>query len=145
MKKKKLDFSFTNFSKNNVSLEFLPHLFYVKDLCTGERILCWTTNGGVYVWLNSPTKEKPLSSYDISSFLCNSCQCNKSHKLPFSTSTIISSSPLQVIHSYVWSSPIILDNNFKYYDNFVNHFTKYVCLYPLKQKSDDYIVFVQFT
>ena len=34
-------------------------------------------------------------------FNCNSCQCNKSHKLPFSVSTVTSSFPLEVIFSDV--------------------------------------------
>ena len=82
------------------------------------------------------SKSHSLSSNDISTFACNSCKCNKSRKLPFSASSITSSSHLQTIYSYVWSSPIVSNDNFKYYVIFVDHFTKYVWLYPLQKKSN---------
>ncbi|KAL6328776.1 hypothetical protein AAG906_003793 [Vitis piasezkii] len=77
-------------------------------------------------------------------FNCNSCQCNKSHKLPFSTSTLSTSSPLEVIFTDIWTSPVYSTDNFKYYVIFVDHFTKYIWFYPLKRKSDTHAVFVRF-
>ncbi|RVW13786.1 Retrovirus-related Pol polyprotein from transposon RE1 [Vitis vinifera] len=77
-------------------------------------------------------------------FNCNSCQCNKSHKLPFSTSTLSTSSPLKVIFTDIWTSTVYSTDNFKYYVIFVDHFTKYIWLYPLKRKSDTHDVFVRF-
>ena len=50
----------------------------------------------------------------LPSFHCNDCLCNKIHKLPFSHSTIVSSAPLQIIFSDVWTSPILSTDNFKY-------------------------------
>lgn len=73
---------------------------------------------------------------------CNSCQCNKSHKLPFSVSTISSSSPLEILFSDVWTSHLSSINGYKYYVVFVDHFTKYTWLYPLKWKSHVFDVFV---
>ena len=35
----------------------------------------------------------------------------------------------------VWTSLVISYNDFKYYVIFVDHFTKYIWFYPLKQKS----------
>lgn len=77
-------------------------------------------------------------------FNCNSCHCNKIHKLPFSTSTIFSSSPLEVIFTDLWTSPVFSIDNFKYYIIFVDHFTKYIWFYPLRRKSDTHNVFVRF-
>ena len=42
----------------------------------------------------------------LSSFHCKDCFCNKSHKLPFSQSTIVFSIPLKIIFYDVWTSPI---------------------------------------
>ena len=84
----------------------------------------------VYVW--SP------------SFHCNDCLCNKIHKLPFSHSTIVSSAPFQIIFSDVWTSPIMSTDNFKNYIVFVDHFTHYIWLYPLKRKSDVSCIFRRF-
>nr|BAM42649.1 Polyprotein [Arabidopsis thaliana] len=75
---------------------------------------------------------------------CSDCFINKSHKVPFSNSTITSSKPLEYIYSDVWSSPILSIDNYRYYVIFVDHFTRYTWLYPLKQKSqvkDTFIIF----
>jgi len=70
---------------------------------------------------------------------------NKSHKLPFHISIISSSSPLEVIYSDVWGpSPFVSIDNFKYYVIFIDHFSKYVWLYPLKFKYDVSTIFPIF-
>ena len=79
-----------------------------------------------------------------SSFHYKDCFYNKSHKLPFSQSSIVSSAPLQIIFYDVWTSPIQLIDNFKYYVVFVDHFSYYIWLYPLKRKSDVSLIFPRF-
>lgn len=59
-----------------------------------------------------------LSSSLSNQFSCNTCPCNKSHKLPFSTSTIVSNQPLAIIFSDFWNP----HDSFKYYVIFVDHF-----------------------
>ena len=92
--------------------------------------------------------EKVLSTCNQSSLmksefnLCSACQQGKSHKLPFSVSTTEYNSPFQLIHSDLWTSPIISINGFKYYVNFVDQFSKYTWVYLLKNKSDVYSTFV---
>ncbi|KAL6334026.1 hypothetical protein AAG906_000080 [Vitis piasezkii] len=134
-------------TSNNVSVEFLPSSFHVKELRTGEILLKGHTKDGVYEWQISFSSTAPLvvfssvktSSFEwhhrlghlaflilkhivshyqldlssslISDFLCNACHCNKSHKLPFSTSTVVSSQPLEIIFSDVWTSPVISHNS----------------------------------
>ena len=75
---------------------------------------------------------------------CSACHINKTHKLPFLTSTVLSSELLEVIYSDVWSSLIIPRDGYKYYVLFVDHFTKYMWIYPLKNKSDVHDVFIRF-
>ena len=65
-------------------------------------------------------------------------------KLPFQNSTLQSSSPLDIVFSDVWTSPIISEDDFKYYVIFVDHFTRYTWLYPLKQKFQVIDVFTRF-
>ena len=67
-------------------------------------------------------------------FSCTACFYNKSHKLHFSTSSLVSTHPLQIIFSDVWTSPIMSSTGFKYYVIFFDHFTKYIWFYPLKRK-----------
>jgi hypothetical protein len=87
----------------------------------------------------------PLLSKQPSDFLCESCNCNKSHRLPFGISTLSSSQPLELIYSDVWGpSPILSNDGFQYYVIFVDHFTKYTWLYPLRLKSDVLNVFTKF-
>ena len=75
---------------------------------------------------------------------CTFCYINKMPKLPFQNSTLQSSSPLDIVFSDVWTSPIISEDDFKYYVIFVDHFTRYTWLYPLKQKFQVIDVFTRF-
>jgi histone deacetylase 1/2 len=163
-------------TSNNVSIEFLPSTFLVKELHTGTTLLQGQTKDGVYEWPSSSpfiafSTIKPtsfdwhhrlghpafsilrhivssnhlgLSSSLSSNYSCNACLCNKSHRLPFSNSTIVSTKPLEIIFSDVWTSPIFSHNGFKYYVIFIDHFTKYIWFYPLKNKSDVKEVFIRF-
>ena len=77
-------------------------------------------------------------------FSSNSCNINKSHKLPFAKSSITSSSPLNFIFFDVWALPVSFSDGFHYYVIFVDHYTKYIWLYPLRRKLDVYSTFVAF-
>ena len=86
----------------------------------------------------------PCTQTDISNF-CNSCLCNKSHRLPFSTSTLTSSKPLQIIFSALWGpSPILSIDQKRYYVIFVDQYTKYIWLYTLKNKDEVTSIFKKF-
>lgn len=75
---------------------------------------------------------------------CSDCMINKSHKLPFATSSIVSTRPLEIIFTDLWTSPILSIDNYKYYIILVDHYTRYTCLYPLKQKSQVKQTFMAF-
>ena len=86
----------------------------------------------------------PVSSNVLMAQPCTACSINKMHKLPFNVSTLKSSRPLEIVFSDVWTSPLISVDGFKYYVIFVDHFTRYTWLYPLKQKSQVFTVFTTF-
>ena len=86
----------------------------------------------------------PISSKALLNKPCTACSINKMHKLPFATSTLVSTCPLDIVFSDVWSSPLISIDGFKYYVIFVDHFTRYTWFYPLKQKSQVLDVFTRF-
>lgn len=44
----------------------------------------------------------------------------------------------------VWTSTIISIDNYKYYVVFIDHFTRYTWLFPLKRKSDVKTTFIAF-
>ena len=87
--------------------------------------------------ISCPEEHKCFSS-------CNSCNINKSHKLPFSTSSITSFSPLEIIFSDVWTSLVASCDGFHSYVIFVDHYTKYIWFYPLRRKLDVHSTFVAF-
>ena len=80
----------------------------------------------------------------LCSFSYNSCNIHKSYKLPFSTPSITSSSPLEIIFSNVWTFLVASFDGFRYYVIFVDHYTKYTWLDPLRRKSDVHSTFVAF-
>jgi len=51
---------------------------------------------------------------------------------------------LEIIFSDVWTSPILSIDGLRYYCMFVDHFTCYIWLYPMKRKSDVLIIFPKF-
>ena len=157
-------------TSNDVSVEFFPHKFQVKDLCTKTPLHQGPMKDGVYEWpqnLNSTppllafstiktssscwhqrlghpafpilqyiVKNNNLESSVSHNFSCNACSCNKAHRLPFYQSTLSTTTPLEIIFSDVWTSPILSIDNFKNYVVFIDHHTKYIWFYPLKAKSE---------
>ena len=167
---------------NQVSVQFYPSCFQVKDLRTGAPLLQGNTKNELYEWpISLPTASTfytatnnlkttisdwhsrlghpsypilktilskfslPYSSSMSQSLSCSDCSINKTHKLSFSESSISSSRPLQYLFSDVWTSPILSIDNYKYYLIIVDHYSRYIWLYPLKLKSQMKETFIRFT
>ena len=76
---------------------------------------------------------------------CEACRTSKSHKLPFSISVYKSTKPLELIHSDVWGpTPIHSHFGFSYYFVFIDEFSKYTWLFPLRRKNDVLSTFTEF-
>ena len=77
--------------------------------------------------------------------LCASCQMGKSCKLPFSNSNKISKFSLDKIHCDLWGpAPLASNQHFRYYAIFVDDFSIFTWLYPLKRKHEFLDCFVKF-
>jgi len=77
--------------------------------------------------------------------ICPECEMAKSHNLPFSVSVPHVTKPLELIYSDVWGpSSMISSYDSRYYVCFLDAFTKYIWLFPLKQKSDVENIFLHF-
>ncbi|PKU87463.1 Retrovirus-related Pol polyprotein from transposon TNT 1-94 [Dendrobium catenatum] len=90
---------------------------------------------------------KAFPSLYISSFksVCNSCALAKSHRIPFSTSTTVSTSPLELIHMDVWGpSPVFSHDGFRYFLLLIDDYSKYSGLILLKHKSDVALNIIRF-
>ena len=86
----------------------------------------------------------PTLAYNKSP-LCDVCSSSKSHKLPYAITQHPTSQPLELIHSDLWGpSPVLSHLGHKYYVIFVDDFTRYTWLYPLKLKSDVLDIFINF-
>jgi hypothetical protein len=76
--------------------------------------------------------------------LCDSCQLGKAKKQPFTASNRQTLTPLSLIHTDIWTSPITSISGYKYYVIFIDDYSRYTWLYPLKAKSEVYECFVKF-
>lgn len=86
--------------------------------------------------------ESLISSYSIQctktqlNELCHVCQFGKQTKHPFSTYDFVVKHEFDNIHSNIWTSCISSVGGFHYYVMFLDHYTHYLRVYPLKNKSD---------
>lgn len=76
--------------------------------------------------------------------ICDSCQCAKSHQLPYPVSTSISTKPLELIFSDVWGPAPTSVGRHTYYISFIDDYSKYTWIYLIKKKSDVFQVFHNF-
>lgn len=75
---------------------------------------------------------------------CNSCQLGKNKKLPFSNSESVTDHPLELIYSDLWSSPVQSEKGMKYYVLFVDDYSRYSWLFPMKYKHEVFQIFKEF-
>jgi transposase InsO family protein len=90
------------------------------------------------------TSQLPVSSHPNKNSVCEFCQYGKSKQLPFPSSSRITTSPLELVHSDVWMSPSLSLGGSRYYVIFIDDFSRFCWVYPLVQKSDVFISFVKF-
>jgi histone deacetylase 1/2 len=76
--------------------------------------------------------------------ICDACQQGKSHQLPFSLSTRVTTSPLEIIYSDVWGPAQTSVSGHQFYVSFIDAYSRFTWLYLLKHKSDVFQVFLQF-
>jgi transposase InsO family protein len=86
----------------------------------------------------------PLTGSVDKTKICPSCQLGKSKQQPFFESTRVSTGPLDLIHSDVWTSPVTSLSGYKYYVIFIDDYSRFCWLYPILNKSDVYQCFVKF-
>lgn len=161
---------------NQVSVEFFPFHFFVRDLKMGAPIMRGENIHDLYYlnrlpsplpWVNVTTsvcslqcqhrlrhpssrifkflcKDLGLSCQSWSNLHCQSCAINKFHKLTFGNISFVATKPLQLLYSDVWGAVHKSIDGFQYYVVFVDYYSKYVWLYPIKHKYDVWIIFPQF-
>ncbi|PKU64810.1 Retrovirus-related Pol polyprotein from transposon TNT 1-94 [Dendrobium catenatum] len=82
---------------------------------------------------------------DLHKFSCHICNTSKQHKLVFEHSVNKTSSVLDLIHSDVWGpAPMVSNSGFLYYVIFIDDYSRFTWLFPMKQKSEVFNIFVSF-
>ncbi|GJY43948.1 ribonuclease H-like domain-containing protein [Tanacetum coccineum] len=159
---------------NNCTIEFDTFGFSVKDYLTRHILLRCDSSSDLYpvtkpstspiaflstsasTWhqrlghpgdqvLRSLVSSRFIScNKEKSSHICHACQLGKHVKLPFHSSDSIVEHCFDIIHSDLWTSPIISSSGFKYYVLFLDHFSHFIWIYPLRSKSDIFDNFLHF-
>lgn len=69
---------------------------------------------------------------------------NLGNMLPFNISNFVSLFPFHIIQSDVWTSPIASYSGIKYYVLFLDNYSHFVWIYPLRAKSEVFSKFIHF-
>lgn len=81
----------------------------------------------------------------IKNSICDACKDGKMHTLPFTQHTISVKEPLEILYSGIWGpSPLLSTQGHKYYILFVDSYSRYTWLFPLKQKLEAPNIFKHF-
>ena len=93
----------------------------------------------VLLQLGVACSTKPLS-------FCEACVYGKSHSQPFPLSTANAIAPLDLIHTDLGGhSHVPSKDGFCYYVHFIDDFSSYTWIYPLKTKDQTFGIFLHFT
>ncbi|GJR83783.1 ribonuclease H-like domain-containing protein [Tanacetum coccineum] len=159
---------------NNCTVEFDAFDFSVNDFLTCHILLRCNSSGDLYsVRPPSPTHHALLSvspstwhqrlghpgedvlrslmsrqfiscNKEKSSHLCHACQLGKHVRLPFASSDSIVTRSFEIVHYNIWTSLIVSSGGFKYYVLFLDHYSHYLWIYPLRTKSKVFQKFLHF-
>jgi transposase InsO family protein len=82
---------------------------------------------------------------EVMSEVCEACQLGKQARHPFPIQTThVSSKPLEMIHSYVWTTKTESIRGCKYYVSFIDDHTRKVWVYFMKHKGEVFQHFLNF-
>jgi hypothetical protein len=77
--------------------------------------------------------------------VCGSCSQAKSHKQPFLSFNTVATEPLAIVHCDLWGpSPIVANNDSRYYLLFTNQYSRFNWIYFCSNKSAVFGLFEQF-
>ena len=76
---------------------------------------------------------------------CDACQYGKLHQASFPSTPLHTTAPFQIIHSDVWGpAPHLSLEGYKFYISFVDDYSRYTWIFPLRLKSEALTVFTYF-
>lgn len=72
------------------------------------------------------------------------CPLEKHVKLPFNDSCSFTNMPFDIIHSDLWTSPILSSSGHRYYALFLDNYSNFLWTFPISRKSQVYSLFLSF-
>ena len=86
-----------------------------------------------------------LGSVSKNNFDCTSCQLGKQPTLPFNNNESIFNSIFELIHSNVWElSPVASIGGSRYFVVFINDYSRYSWIFPMKSHSEILPIYSNF-
>jgi transposase InsO family protein len=82
-------------------------------------------------------------SSQLHSQFCHSCPLGKHIKLPFANSLKNSLLPFDILHSDVWTSPVLSSTGHKYYVLFLDDYSNFLWTFPMSHKSQVASIFLK--
>ncbi|KAI4348037.1 hypothetical protein L6164_008799 [Bauhinia variegata] len=79
-----------------------------------------------------------------SSHVCHSCPLGKHVKLPFVASHSCTFLPFDIIHSDLWTSPVLRSSSHRYYILLLDDYSNFLWTFPLSKKSQAFSTFLTF-
>ena len=76
---------------------------------------------------------------------CEACQLGKHNKLPFHNSVSSTIHPFKLIHSDVWTSHVTSISGIKYYVLFLDQYSHFLWVYPLRSKDEVFFKYQHFS
>lgn len=86
----------------------------------------------------------PVKANDSFNF-CEACQFGKLHALAFPISNSRASAHFELIHTDLWGpAPVMSTDGYRYYVHFIDDYSRFTWIYPLKLKGDTFAAFSHF-
>ncbi|KAI5323119.1 hypothetical protein L3X38_032191 [Prunus dulcis] len=118
----------------NASAAFYSTHYFFQDLKTHKKIGHGKRIRGLY-YLQLPVAAV-RSSFDESSFKCETCVMAKSHRTVFPFSNNKAALPFELVHSDVWGPTRVTSHGFRWFVTFIDDCTRLTRVYLMKHKYD---------
>jgi IS30 family transposase len=132
--------SLTLSSSAVAALAAVPHALTVVAPTTWHRRLGHPGSDALSSLSRSSFIQCTSNKYDF----CHACQLGKHTRFPFCSSSHRAEHAFDLMHLDLWTSPVVSVSGSKYYLVILDDFTQYLWTFPLKLKSDTFIMLSNF-
>ena len=94
--------------------------------------------------LRKNTEGGPHQTTDAPSGACEGCEKGKSKRLPFPSSKLRATRPLDLVHSDLDEMPDLSMGGYKYTATYLDNYSSFGVMFYLKKKSDEFTAFKQY-